>query len=187
MSLHTLEGGFATPAHDAAFAFRALMDAMARPGTLEEIAGGKGPAPLSQAASCVLLTLCDADTNFYLTPSVDTGATRAWIAFHTGAPITGAETADFALGPWAELRPLDRFRIGTPEYPDQSATLIVEMESLTQTGATLSGPGIQTTAHLSLPDVDAIRRNAKAFPLGLDFIFTAGSTVAALPRSTEVR
>ncbi|MEO0766502.1 MAG: phosphonate C-P lyase system protein PhnH, partial [Pseudomonadota bacterium] len=32
----------------------------------------------------------------------------------------------------------------------------------------------------------AFQRNAMLFPLGLDFMFTSGAQIAALPRSTKV-
>ncbi len=111
---------------------------------------------------------------------------RGGLAFHTGAPVVAAEAADFAVGTWDALLPLDRFRIGTPEYPDRSATLIVEVEALAAEGATLRGPGIKDAAHLSLPDAAALAGNAMLYPLGLDFFFTCGGRVAALPRSTTI-
>ncbi len=186
MSLQVLDGGMTSPATDAAFAFRALMNVMARPGQIEQISQATGPAPLSTAAATVLLTLCDADTRLYLAPSFQTNEIQDWLAFHTGAPMSDPDEAVFALGHWAELLPLHRFPVGTPEYPDRSTTLIVEMDDLSQTGAILRGPGIQTQTALNLPDKQAFQDNAKAFPLGLDFIFTSDQSVAALPRTTEV-
>jgi alpha-D-ribose 1-methylphosphonate 5-triphosphate synthase subunit PhnH len=38
-----------------------------------------------------------------------------------------------------------------------------------------------------LPETAAFADNRALFPLGLDFIFTCGADVAALPRTTEVR
>ena len=186
MTAPALAGGFAAPATDAAFAFRAIMDAMARPGRLHRVTGARGPAPLSPAAAVVLLTLCDTQTPVHLAPGHDTAEIRTWLAFHCAAPICDAGKAQFAIGFWPDLCPLDRFATGTPDYPDRSATLIVDMPALTNSGATLRGPGIRETARLSLPERAAFQTNARAFPLGLDFIFTAQDTVAALPRSTEV-
>jgi alpha-D-ribose 1-methylphosphonate 5-triphosphate synthase subunit PhnH len=183
---HLFEAGFAAPSTDAALAFRAIMTAMARPGRIERMPCVCGPTPLSPAAATVLLTLCDPETRLYLAPGFDTDDLRGWIAFHIGAPLSDPAGADFALGDWHELQPIDRFRRGVPDYPDRSATLIVEAEALDNTGATLSGPGIATTAHLSLPEIAAFQANARQFPLGLDFFFTAGDRVAALPRSTAV-
>ena len=80
-------GGFATPPVDAANAFRAAMNAMARPGTVQDITGAEPPAGISAAAGCLLLTLCDPETGIYLAPDVDCPALRSWLAFHTGAPL----------------------------------------------------------------------------------------------------
>ena len=110
---------------------------------------------------------------------------RDWITFHTGAPFVSAREAVFALGRWEDFD-LTALPVGTSEYPDRSATLIVEMDSLAQAGATLSGPGIATTAQLNLPDIATFQFNAALFPLGLDFYFTCGAQLAALPRSTKV-
>lgn len=186
MQADTLDGGFADPATDAAHAFRAVMEAVARPGTLHEITGATPPAPLSPAAGAAILTLCDTDTPLHLAGSADTEAVRAWVAFHTGAPFAGPETCAFAVGRWEALAPLSAYPVGTPDYPDRSATLIVECTTLAAEGAALSGPGIRDRAALSLPEVAAFRDNHARFPLGLDFLFTCDTRIAALPRSTRV-
>jgi alpha-D-ribose 1-methylphosphonate 5-triphosphate synthase subunit PhnH len=78
------------------------------------------------------------------------------------------------------------YQIGTAEYPDRSATLIVECAELAQSGATLAGPGIKDTVQLKLPDLESFQANSLRYPLGLDFFFTSGTQVAALPRSTQI-
>ncbi|MEM8755639.1 MAG: phosphonate C-P lyase system protein PhnH, partial [Pseudomonadota bacterium] len=181
----SLSGGFAAPAVDAARAFRAALEAMARPGRIETIAGAAPPAPLSAAAGALILTLCDGETPLHLAGAWDAPAIRAWVAFHAGSPIVAAKDAAFALGDWASLAPLDRFAVGTPEYPDRSASLIVETERLDPSGARLTGPGIETEARLSLPEAAAFQANAALYPLGLDFWFTCGDRLAALPRTTR--
>ena len=178
-------GGFADPAVASAHGFRAAMDVMARPGEIREIKGGMAPEGLSIAAASLLLTLCDPETGIYLASDVDSTALRGWITFHTGAPLVGPEDAMFALGTWGAL-PLSRFPVGTAEYPDRSATLIVEMAELVAEGAELRGPGIRDRAALNLPEREAFRTNAARYPLGLDFYFTCGKALAALPRSTKV-
>jgi len=180
-------GGFSNAPIDAAQAFRAAMTVMACPGKIRTLSGAQAPAPLSQAAATLLLTLCDPETGVYLAGAADTPDVRGWLTFHTGAPVVAAAQADFALGTWADLQPINAYRIGTSEYPDRSATLIVDGADLTQSGATLTGPGIKDSAHLSLPDVSALRANAMLYPLGLDFFFTSGTQVAALPRSTQIK
>jgi alpha-D-ribose 1-methylphosphonate 5-triphosphate synthase subunit PhnH len=181
-----LAGGFADPPRDAAQAFRAAMEAMARPGRLHQVPGTLPPSPLSQAAGTLLLTLVDADTPLHLAGAADNAAVRGWVTAQTGAPLVGPGAAAFALGSWPALCPLDRYPAGTPDYPDRSATLIVEMAELANRGARLAGPGIAGETALDLPDIDAFAWNAARFPLGLDFFFCAGRTIAALPRSTTV-
>lgn len=179
-----LAPGFADEARDAAHAFRAILNAMSRPGTVAQLEA-PGPAGLSAAAAAVLLTLVDRTTPLHLAASHDTPALREWIAFHRGAPLVAAEDAAFALGSWEALQPLDRFAIGTPEYPDRSATLIVDGYDGQQ--VTLTGPGIRGTATASLPDPQAFSENHARFPLGWDAILTCGCEAVAIPRSTEVR
>ena len=186
MQAETLTGGFADPAILSATAFRGVMEAMARPGTIHRLHGATPPAPLSPAAGAVLLTLCDTDTPVHLAGDADCAAVRDWLAFHTGAPLTGPARCTFAVGTWDALTPLSAYPVGSAQYPDRSATLIVECPALDTTGTTLSGPGIRTRAALSLPERAAFQANHALFPLGLDFFLTSGDRVAALPRSTQV-
>jgi alpha-D-ribose 1-methylphosphonate 5-triphosphate synthase subunit PhnH len=111
---------------------------------------------------------------------------RDWITFHTGAPFAAPEGATFAVGRWAALMPLDRYPVGTPEYPDRGATLIVEVDALAPEGARLTGPGIDGAAALNLPDPAAHAWVRRQFPLGIDMLFCAGDRIAGLPRSTRV-
>jgi alpha-D-ribose 1-methylphosphonate 5-triphosphate synthase subunit PhnH len=185
MQVHALEGGFVDAPVAASHAFRAVMTAMARPGEIVTVQGALPPAPLSPAAGAVMLTLCDTDTPVFLGAAHDTAALRDWITFHTGAPLVNAAQAAFAFGTWDDL-PLEAFAVGSAEYPDRSTTVIVETDLLENTGATLRGPGIKEIALLSLPQIDVFAQNTALFPLGLDFIFTCGTRLAALPRSTRV-
>lgn len=185
--MRALFPGFANPAHDAARAFRTIMQAMAGPGTILPLHGPEAPPPLTPAAAAVLLTLADRSTPLYLAPSHDTPAVREWAAFHTGAPLVEAEAAMFAVGDWAALQPLDRFAIGTPDYPDRSATLIVALPGLSPGPSVLTGPGIRKAASLRLPDPAAFAANHARYPRGWDAILTADAMIAAIPRSTEVR
>jgi alpha-D-ribose 1-methylphosphonate 5-triphosphate synthase subunit PhnH len=163
------------------------MNAMARPGKISTVSGARGPAPLSDAAAVLLLTLCDAETPIFLGTGHDVAALRAWISFHTAAPfVTQRSEAMFALGTWTDLACGEGFAIGTSEYPDRSTTLIVEMEMLTSDANILRGPGIETTAQLSVPDAEFSQANAALFPLGVDLFLTCGTALAALPRTTKV-
>ena len=183
----TLAGGFAAPPEEGARAFRALLDAMARPGRVVTLAGAAPPAPASAAAGAALLVLTDRTTRLWLAPSHDTAALRAWVAFHTGAPvIADPAEADFALGDWAGMLPLGRFATGTPEYPDRGATLIVDRAAFAGAPVRLTGPGIAGEARAILPDPAILATRTPQFPQGIDIIWTAGAEAMALPRSTRV-
>lgn len=186
MQTQNLAGGFDNAPYQSALAFRAAMLAMAQPGTIERISGAVPPKGLSVAAGTLILTLCDPETPVHLAGDLDVPEIRDWLRFHTGAPIVPPEEAMFAVGRWSDLTPTTRFPVGTPEYPDRSATLIVEMGALAQNGAGLEGPGIKTRAAFSLPEIDAFVANAALFPLGCDFYFTCADQLVGLPRTTKV-
>ena len=187
MTPGALQGGFAAAPVQSAHAFRAALQALSCPGRICVVSGATPPAPLSVAAGVLILTLCDGTTPVHLAGAADCGVVRDWITFHTGAPIVAAAAASLAIGTWDALQPATRFAVGTPDFPDRSATLIVEMPHLSASGPSLSGPGIQQSAQLSLPETAAFQANHALFPMGFDCFFTAGPQLAALPRSTCVK
>ena len=186
MNRDALSGGFADAPVEAARAFRAIMNALARPGTIETLAGAAPPAPLGAAAGMVLLTLADGTTPVHLAPSHDLPAVRDWLTFHCGTPFVAAADAVFALGTWAALSPASRFPIGTPEYPDRAATLIVETAEFGRPNARLHGPGLAGEATAALPEAEPFVANHSLFPLGFDCFFTSDHRLFGLPRSTNV-
>jgi alpha-D-ribose 1-methylphosphonate 5-triphosphate synthase subunit PhnH len=196
-----LAPGLADPVHGAQPVFRAVLDAMARPGRIvavpKDVLAAPPPAPLGRAAASVLLTLCDIDTPLWLDTRTHAGAAD-YLRFHCGAPLVAdPSAARFAVAAEAsDLPPLDAFDLGSDEYPDRSATLVVEVSALAAatgrlggTTLTLSGPGIAGTAELTvigLPGGFWAQRAALAplFPRGLDVVLTCGDHLAALLRTT---
>lgn len=183
---HVFDGGFRDPPIDAAFAFRAAMTAMAHPGERQTITGTTAPDPLGEAAGTLIATLCDPETGIYLAGELDTEAVRGWITFHTGAPFVSAADADFALGTWNALMPVNQFKIGTPEYPDRSATLIIVSDAWAPENAVLRGPGIKSERRAWFPDPAAAAANSSLYPLGFDCFIACGAEITALPRSTKI-
>jgi alpha-D-ribose 1-methylphosphonate 5-triphosphate synthase subunit PhnH len=182
--------GFAEPVGDAQATFRAVLDAMARPGTLHEVGGGlTPPAPLDPATAAVLLTLADNETPLWLDESA--AKAREWLAFHCGAVTTERQPeAEFALA--LTLPDLTALSSGTDETPESSTTLIVQLTALgSGTRYRLAGPGLREPvlfAAAGLPaDFAAIwQRNHALFPCGVDLVLCAGTTLAALPRSVSI-
>lgn len=192
----TLAPAFPEPVHDAQRVFRAVMNAMARPGFVFPLeAGLDPPAPLTQAAAAVALSLIDYETPVFLDAPLATNAEVArWLRFHTGAPVTADPSrALFAMfADAAQIPPLARFALGTAEYPDRSTTLVIQVAHLDGgPPLTLEGPGLpgaRAFAPAGLPPVFSafLAENRSLFPRGVDVILTGDCAVAALPRTTRV-
>ncbi len=191
----TLPPGFADRVLASQATFRAVMDAMARPGRVQRIlAAAQGPAPLMPASAALVLTLCDQDTPVWLDPTMAANADVAqWLVFHTSAPITSdpAQAAFALIGDASGLTSFDHFALGNPDYPDRSTTLIVQVETLRDGPAcALRGPGIDGAAMLSAsltPDfMAALDANRALFPRGIDCVLVAGDAIVALPRTTQL-
>jgi len=191
-----IEGGFADLVLEGQQVFRATMDALANPGTICPLGAlAQPPAPLTPELAALALTVLDHDSPVWLDPTLAAAPIVAdWLRFHTGAPIV-ADPAEamFALAAnAATMPPLEKFAMGTDEYPDRSTTLIVATDSLTG-GAPLilRGPGIEATATFAL-SVQITNFHAQwadnraKFPRGVDVIFVAGGQVAGLPRTTRI-
>lgn len=181
------EGAFADPPRQSQRIFRALLTAMAEPGTAHTVArSAAAPAPMSPAMAAVALTLCDGGTPLFLAEAFRQAPSR-WLVFHTGAPLTEDRgEAAFAL---LDAPDLEGFAIGTDTYPDRSATLVVEV-ALAGPSFALRGPGIDGTREFSAAlGADFAQRwahNRALFPCGVDLVLTDGERIAALPRTTEV-
>ncbi|KQS81265.1 hypothetical protein ASG25_07220 [Rhizobium sp. Leaf384] len=193
MSLAFVDGGFAEPVFGSQHAFRALMDAFARPGSIADLSGlAVPPVPMSPAAGAFLLALADQDTPvFFETHMPDA---QAWVGFHTGATVTrDAPSARFAhLSDAGDAAAWNRFARGTAEYPDRSASLLLPVAGLRGgQSLILKGPGIETTREIApqgLPRgfADVMAANRAGFPLGFDLVLVAGGEALALPRTTRI-
>jgi len=189
--MSAIHAAFADAPRESQQVFRAVMNAMARPGEVVGIdMGFRPPAPLTAAAAAVLLTLADFETAVW--KDTESSDAAQFLRFHTGARlIDDPAAATFALVTDPQNTPaLETFAQGTPAYPDRSATLIIQVEAFGQDWR-LTGPGIDgetrfSTAPLPADFVAQWRDNHARFPQGVDIIFAGGGQIAALPRSTEI-
>jgi alpha-D-ribose 1-methylphosphonate 5-triphosphate synthase subunit PhnH len=195
-----LTAGFADPVRASQATFRAVLDAMARPGTVHPLlAVPPAPRPLAPGAAAVALTLCDHDTPVWLDGDLRAnGEVAEWLRFHCGCHVVDdAGRAAFAFAHGATVPAFGTFNPGTADYPDRSTTLVLQVERLQverlQAGAglVLAGPGIRDRNALAaapLPgDMTArLARNHALFPRGIDLLLASADAVAGLPRSVRV-
>lgn len=189
-------GGMADPVFDAQSVFRLVMDALARPGTIQSIdALTEPPPPLTASVGAIALTLFDHDTPIWLDPQLARQEPVAgWLAFHTGAPlVTQPIDAHFAVVANTGMLPsLEAFSQGTQEYPDRSTTLILQIERLLGgEPLLLTGPGIADQASIApvgLPPrfPEQWEANGNRFPRGVDLILAGREGILGLPRTTHI-
>lgn len=180
---------FAEPVLDSQSCFRAVLEAMSRPGRVQRLTMPlDAPAPLAPASAAVLLTLVDSEAPLWL----DAGAeAEGWIRFHAGCALVPAGEAFFLLATGTPPCLAD-LRQGSDESPQDGATLIIQVESLEDgAGWQLTGPGIEKEHRLAVTGLPAgfVAERAKLarnYPRGVDVILCAGDRLAALPRTTRI-
>ncbi|MCG7505433.1 phosphonate C-P lyase system protein PhnH [Mesorhizobium retamae] len=194
MNASVISTQFADPIHDAQQAFRGLLAATSRPGTIVTIPLPiASPAPLSPTLAAIGLTLLDDATPVWLDPILIQEPIRQYLLFNTGARVvTQPDSAAFAF--FAKARNLPDFRVfprGTPSYPDRSATLVVQVPLLAGgRPVSLRGPGIESVVSVEpagLPDGfwDRWNENAANYPIGIDMILADACSIMSLPRTVK--
>jgi alpha-D-ribose 1-methylphosphonate 5-triphosphate synthase subunit PhnH len=192
--------------HDTQWAFRRIMEAIARPGSIVDLGGEAAhidiDVPLNKAILLVALTLLDSETAFAVSTAdrrdqalqVARGISLE-IARLTYARAVPVDRADFVFALGAGKSATDAIaaaRQGDLLDPQLGATIVVEVWKLEDEGPLLlEGPGIERSSRLGV-DLDPswvaerARKNAE-FPLGVDLILVdPRSRLAALPRTTLV-
>jgi alpha-D-ribose 1-methylphosphonate 5-triphosphate synthase subunit PhnH len=171
------------PVHDTRRTFDGLLAAMSRPGTVHEV-----PAPADHA---VVATLVDHE----VTLSTDDPRLRDALAAQGRLDSAGHAAADVVHARehtgW-DVRDCAR---GSLTEPSDGPTVVYRVDSLSTgrgdgTTLTLSGPGVDRTATLSvaLPEGElaALAAAGSGYPRGVDAVFATERRVAALPRSATM-
>ncbi len=191
----TLCGGFFDPVRQAQQAFHALMNALARPGTVQPIEAVEAPAALPGLFGTIACTLLDPDTRLFLDSSLSGDPHVAeWLTFQTGTAIVGHESeAMFGMISDSREVELAAFCAGDQAYPNRSATLCLSVSSFSGGKALrCTGPGIETShtiapAGLPADFVEQWAANNALFPRGVDlFLVCESEGVIGLPRSTQI-
>jgi alpha-D-ribose 1-methylphosphonate 5-triphosphate synthase subunit PhnH len=179
---------------DAAILFRTILEAMSHPGKILSLPVlPEAPRPLNSGTVAAALTLLDGGTFVWLESDFDIKRVRQHLSFHCSSSIVDLEKAQFAVLEAKSLASIaPGLSKGTPDYPDRSATAIVQVDGFDgDKSVTLSGPGIETITRFSPRGFDlatwkALILNSELYPLGFDTLFTSDRAIAALPRSTRI-
>jgi alpha-D-ribose 1-methylphosphonate 5-triphosphate synthase subunit PhnH len=195
MSIVAPAPGFADPTRDAQRAFRAVLDALARPTYACPLAGpAEPPAALGAGLAAVALTLLDEDCTAWLGGALGQDAeAAAWLAFHTGVRrAADPVTADFVIAGPDVLPPLASLALGSDEAPHLSATVVLDVRGCAGPARfTARGPGIDGSSTFAAPwaspgfAADWLG-NAELFPRGVDLLLVDSGTVTGLPRTTRL-
>jgi alpha-D-ribose 1-methylphosphonate 5-triphosphate synthase subunit PhnH len=192
--LQNIEAGFEHEAFGSQAVFRAALNALSHPGTPFSVPLNTAlPRAGGAASAALLLGLLDSDTSVWVSPTLASSDAANWLRFHTGCQVVKNPSIAHFL--WVEqgdvMPPLSSLKLGSDEYPDESATCVVEVQSFDalDQGLHLQGPGIQETSFLGvtgLPHHFDLQwaKNHALFPRGVDVLFTTQTTVVGLPRTT---
>lgn len=194
MSGLPLLAGFKSPSEAAQRCFRAVLGAVAEPGLAQTLERPlEAPEGCAWGTASLGLALLDSSTTFHVH---GLAGLSGYLRFHTGAieREAGACQWAFAQASSADLLGLAQsLSVGTLEYPEQSATLVIQLETPPKgpLGLQLRGPGIRDWR--GLPDLGLsppfwVWRQAarERYPLGIDLLFVHADQVWAIPRSTEL-
>ncbi|MGP9437158.1 phosphonate C-P lyase system protein PhnH [Ewingella sp. AOP8-B2-18] len=189
----SLVASFQNPVADAQFSFRRILKALSEPGTCVKLPAVPGFGALGSASACVLLTLIDQDTPLWISAALNDDILRKNLRFHTGAVLTEEPSSvSFALAdPALDSATLLAFPCGDEMSPELATSVIVQLDGLSGgTALRLTGPGIESERLITPLLPDAVRQyllnRPHRFPLGLDFMFTCGDELIAVPRTTRV-
>lgn len=186
--------------------FRALLDAVSRPGRIVELttATVTPPPRLNQASALVAFALLNADVRFHLVNM--TGFEADYLSINTGSAAAAIEDAGFVFADGKERElalAVDRIHRGSPTCPDTAATVVLQAEALSSSPMVdalrlrVEGPGVGGhaavyTRGVSIDLLLALQARNIELPLGIDAVITcddqrAGEPrVLGLPRTTRV-
>ncbi len=165
--------------------FLALLQALSQPGTVHTLSREVGETGMHAIAA----TLLDLETTFYTPDDVlRQNLTRL------GSRPLPLPQADYLLFPRlmpGDLETLREASVGTLEYPDQAATLILGVTLDQGARLELSGPGVPGERTLQVAGLPAglwqLRNQFSRYPLGWDLFLVDGLRLSGIPRSSQVR
>ena len=187
--------GLKDPVFDSQRICRRLMRAMSLPGTVVTIDGIDLPdfEGVMPGSAAILMALADRETPVWIEVGLGLSGLGDYLRFHTGAAAAEQrEEAVFALiDGRTGVSAFDGFNLGTDEYPDRSATVIVQVEGFgTGEAKIIDGPGVKEPRKISVQGLAAgfwprWTENQENYPRGVDLFLVGGRDVLGLPRSVR--
>jgi alpha-D-ribose 1-methylphosphonate 5-triphosphate synthase subunit PhnH len=202
--LSSVVAGFSHASFGSQAVFRSALQALSHPGRcVPVVRDAELPGHGNAAAAVFLLALLDADCTLWLSPSLRGSDADLWLRFHTGCQLVEHATqAQFVWVGAADPMPaLHSLRQGSDEFPDQSATCVIDVHHLCATPATattpdmqywtLGGPGIREAAQVGVAGLTADfvaqwAHNHAGFPCGVDLFLATHDALVGLPRTTQI-
>jgi alpha-D-ribose 1-methylphosphonate 5-triphosphate synthase subunit PhnH len=194
---------------DSQAAFRALLDALSRPGSvcrLPDCSYKGAPRGFCAPALSILKTLCDHRVSFSVGGGSGDSQWMRYLEANLATPFKGAEEADYVLFDGTRFdEDFALLKRGSAEFPETSATAVLCVGRLAEgvgenagentprsCRLVLTGPGVRERASLTLAGFDhrytEERGRANRFPpMGIDlFLVDPEGRVAGIPRSSAV-
>ncbi|UJS28244.1 phosphonate C-P lyase system protein PhnH [Macrococcoides canis] len=179
--------------HEMTRMFRQVMDAMSKPGVINEVDGISHRTSYSDAMYLLLQTLLDNEVSFHLLNGSQSDVDE--INLLLNSKVSDIASADYIVMKQHEVmdvRRLSDSKKGTYIDPEISATWIIEVDDFTAgENYLLKGPGIKEDKVVVIPGVqellDIRNQLCASFPLGVDLIFVADKEVMCIPRTTVVK
>jgi alpha-D-ribose 1-methylphosphonate 5-triphosphate synthase subunit PhnH len=179
------------PVHDTRETFRALLDAMSRPGTVERV-------PAGPADRAVVAALVDHEVSFHTADEKLAEALAAEGRYQPAPPAEAAVVHARDRPDW-DVRELRR---GSLREPSGGATVVYRVASLAAesesesaadgdgTAVRLTGPGVPgervAAVGLAPGELTALAKAQSTYPRGVDAVFAADERLLAVPRSASV-
>ncbi|KAB2329388.1 phosphonate C-P lyase system protein PhnH [Cytobacillus depressus] len=186
--------------HDTQEVFRTFLHCMSRPGTIKNIDDiGNQMEQLGNCRHATFLgamTLLDAEVRFHIIGE-NAAEIEEVLSAYTLSKATDLHKADYIfilqdVQPQMIGEVFNQAKKGTLTNPQQSATIIIEMEKLSNDPQlTLHGPGIKTKENVQITAselwVSGRAKANKEYPLGVDMILIDHqSNIMCLPRTTII-
>ena len=184
---------------DAQQHFRLLLDSMSRPGKINTfpLTDILPPEGLNRAAALTGFALLNPDVTYYIAAD-NSDDIATYLLVNTASQQADISVADYIfLEEGHDARGLDDARVGTPIYPEDSATLIASTFLVSEEShedsisIILKGPGVNGEAEVFVSGISAelldfVKEQNAEYPLGLDLIITdRHNHILCIPRSNK--